>query len=134
MWVAVTVPFAFVFCAAAFIASIVGSFAADETGDESHQSTLSEKHGSGQILAENLIRVREQELLLQSIRTGADGRFTSESLEALQQIFVYPTDVFRIDPKTSKPSGVRQQALRRLVTANHSAQKQWMQSMTVLAD
>lgn len=134
MGIAVTVLCAFVFCAAAFFASTVASFAADETGDESHESTLSEKHGPGQILAENLIRVREQELLLQSIRTGADGRFTSESLEALQQIFAYPTDVFRIDPKTSKPSGVRQQALRCLVTADHAAQKQWMQSMTVLAD
>ena len=134
MWIAVTVLCAFVLCPAVFFASIVGSFAADETGDESNESALIEKHGPAQILAENLIRVREQELLLQSIRTGADGLFTGESLEALQQIFAYPTDVFRIDPKTSKPSGVRQQALRRLVTADHSAQKQWMQSMTVLAD
>ena len=134
MSVAVTVFCAFMFCATVFCAAMVGSFAADETGNESDKNTPIEKHGPAQILAENLLRVREQELLLQSIRTGADGRFTSESVEALQQIFAYPTDVFRLDPKTSEPSGVRQQALRRLVTADHSAQKQWMQSMTVLAD
>ena len=82
MWVAVTVLCAFVFCTAVFFASTEGSFAADEIGDESNESTLIEKHGPAQILAENLIRVREQELLLQSIRTNADGLFTSESLEA----------------------------------------------------
>ena len=125
---------AFVFCAAVCCTFLLDSFAADETGDNPGGSTPIEKHGPAQILAENLLRVREQELLLQSIHIGADGRFTSESLEALQHIFAYPTDVFSIDPKTFEPSGVRQQALRRLVTADHSAQKQWMQSMTVLAD
>jgi outer membrane protein assembly factor BamB len=125
---------AFVFCGAVLCSFVVGSFGADETGDNPQGSTPIEKHGPAQILAENLLRVREQELLLQSIRIGADGRFTSESLEALQQIFAYPTDVFRIDPKTAEPSGIRQQALRRLVTADQSAQMQWMQSMTVLAD
>lgn len=111
----------------------VGSTAADETAVHDKKSTP-EKHGSTQILVENLLRVREQELLLQSIHIGVDGRFTSESLEAMHQIFAYPTDVFRIDPATANPSGVRQQALRQLLNAEHSAQKQWMQSMKVLAD
>ena len=70
MWVAVTVLCAFVFCTAVFFASTEGSFAADEIGDESNESTLIEKHGPAQILAENLIRVREQELLLLAEQSG----------------------------------------------------------------
>ena len=126
---AVTVLAAMVLCLL-----VVRSFAIDETRDIGAGNEAIEKHGPAQILAESLLRVREQELLLQSVRVGADGLFTSGSLEALQQIFAYPTDVFRFDPKTSEPSGVRHQALRRLLTANHSAQEQWVQSVTVLAD
>ena len=114
---------------------VVHSFAVDERPNNhgAGQEAI-EKHGPTQILAENLIRVREQELLLQSVRVEADGLFTSGSLEALQQIFASPSDVFRFDPETSEPSGVRQQALHRLLTASHAAQKQWMKAMTVLAD
>lgn len=112
----------------------VGSCAADEPGVQGSGNAAIEKHGPAQVLTETLLRVREQELLLQSVRVGSDGLFTSGSIEALQQIFAYPTDVFRFDPRTSEPSGVRQQALRQLLTASHEAQKQWLQSMTVLAN
>lgn len=125
----VTVPGAALLCL-----FVVRSFAVDETPNLGTGKEAIEKHGPSQILAENLIRVREQELLLQSVRVGEDSLFTSGSLEALQQIFAHPTDVFRFDPKTSKPSGVREQALRQLLTASPAAQKQWMQSMAVLAD
>ena len=112
----------------------IGSSAADEPDVRGSGNAAIEKHGPAQVLAETLLRVREQELLLQSVRIGADGLFTSGSIEALQQIFAYPTDVFRFDPKTSEPSGVREQALRQLLTASHAAQEQWLQSITVLAD
>lgn len=113
---------------------VVRSFAVDETLNNGVSEEAIEKHGPIQILAESLLRVREQELLLQSVRVGADGLFTNGSLEALQQILAYPTDVFRVDPKTTQPSGVRHQALCQLLTANHAAQEQWVKAVTVLAD
>lgn len=113
---------------------VASSLAVDETLNTGAGQDAIEKHGPAQILAESLLRVREQELLLQSVRVGADGLFTGGSLEALQQIFAYPTDAFRLDPKTSEPSGVRGQALRQLLTANHAAQEQWTKAVTVLAD
>ncbi len=127
--VTVITVFAMLLCSLA-----VGSCDADEPDIGDAGNAVIEKHGPTQVLAETLLRVREQELLLQSVRVGADGLFTSGSMESLQQIFAYPTDVFRFDPETSEPSGVRQQALRKLLTASHAAQKQWTQSMTVLAD
>ncbi len=123
-----------VLCASLLCLSAAGSFAHDETPEHSDAQTTIDKHGPAQILTESLLRVREQELLLQSVRIGADGLFTSGSIEALQQVFSYPTDVFRFDPTTSKPSGVRRQALNQLLTANHTAQEQWMQAVTILAD
>lgn len=112
----------------------VGSSVADEPNIRDSVNTGIEKHGPAQVLAETLLRVREQELLLQSVRVGEDGLFASGSIEALQNVFASRTDVFRFDPQTSEPSGVRRQALRQLLTSSHAAQRQWMQAMTVLAD
>ncbi|MFO1003085.1 MAG: hypothetical protein U0936_22355, partial [Planctomycetaceae bacterium] len=129
VWISVVAVVAVIFGVLA-----VSCSRADEPDVRGSGTEAIEKHGPAQVLAETLLRVREQELLLQSVRIDADGLYTNGSLEALQQIFAYPTDVFRFDPNTSSPSGVHQQALRQLLSSSHAAQRQWMQTMTVLAD
>lgn len=90
--------------------------------------------GSPQILAATLIRVREMENHLRAVQVREDGSFAENSLISLEQIFAYRADVFETDPETSQSRSIRAEALQRLRQASPSAQRQWAQTVSVLAE
>ncbi len=114
--------------------SLISSAVADErnTGGGGIKPELA--HGPPQVLAENLVRVRELETLLRAVEIESDNLFTEQSIESLLQIFRSPTDAFEIDPKSQAPQSIQKAAIRLLGQAPVAAQKQWMQATAVIAE
>ena len=87
--------------------SLISAAVADErnTGGGGIKPELA--HGPPQVLAENLVRVRELEALLRAVEIESDNLFTEQSIESLLQIFRSPTDAFEIDPKSQAPQSIQ---------------------------
>ena len=92
------------------------------------------KHGSLEILHDKLIRVRELEGFLKSAVPDGEGQLSGAAKQSLQQIFAHSHDVFESEVPTGYARSIRAAALRILRNSSPAAQRDWVQSMSILAD
>jgi outer membrane protein assembly factor BamB len=103
-------------------------------GKEPFELRFDRNQGSLSHLAERMVRVRELETLLRTARSELAAQRSGAAISALQQIFAAPADSMEISPQIGLVGSIRSQAIQLLTQASPAFQRDWMQTMAMVAE